>query len=104
MTPKEISETILKQMGGAGKLKAMVAAYDMMYDNEGSLSFKFKGSRKITYCKVTLNDMDLYDMNLGKIAKKEGIPTYKEVKTIEGMYWDQLIPVFESETGLYLSL
>lgn len=104
MNPQETAETILSQLGGAGKLKAMIAAHDMFYDKDGSLSFKFKGSRKLNYCKVTLNGMDLYNMELGRIAKKDGIPAYNKKESIDDLYWDQLKPVFEKETGLYLSL
>lgn len=49
---------VVEQLGGVGKLTAMVGAYHMGY-TEDSFSFKFKGCRKANYMKITLTPMDL---------------------------------------------
>lgn len=96
---KQVAETIVQQMGGFGRLKCMVGA-DHFGTSGDNLSFKFKGSKVANYIKITLNGMDLYDVEFGKIWGTN----YKIVKEIDGLYFDQLIPVFEDTTKLYLSL
>ena len=94
-------ETILEQMGGKNRIQAMTDAYNFVYsDGDKSLRFRFKGSRKVNYVKITLNSLDLYDMEFKKIWGMK----CKDVETVNGVYWDQLKPIFEETTGLYLSL
>tara|TARA_R100001510_G_C7529164_1_gene121347 strand:+ start:147 stop:380 length:234 start_codon:yes stop_codon:yes gene_type:complete len=77
----------------------MVGAHTFL-DHGNAIGFKFKGCRRLGYCKITLNGDDTYTMLLGKIRKYE----LTNVQTIEGLYWDQLKEVFEGRTGLYLTL
>lgn len=94
-----IAQTILNQMGGSGKLVAMLGARN--FSTEGNdLRFRFRGSRKSNYVKITLNSMDLYDIEFGKIRKYELIPG----ESFFDVYADQLIEIFESVTGLRTSL
>lgn len=95
----EVGETIVQQLGGSGKLKVMIGAYNFL-TNGDDLSFKFKGSRVANYVKIKLNSLDLYDVEFGKIRGHN----YKIVREVEGLYWDQLKPIFENTTKLYLSL
>jgi hypothetical protein len=101
MDNKQIAETIIQQMGGAGRITAMVGAKDFMY-GEGYVTFKFKGSRKMNVVKIQLNSMDLYDVTFMKYSPKN--LDCKTVKEFEGIYCDQLKELFENQTGLYLSL
>lgn len=96
---KQVAEIIIQQMGGFGRLKCMVGA-DYFVANGNDVSFKFKGSKVANYIKIKLNEMDLYDIEFGKIWGYN----YKIVKEVNGVYNDQLISIFEDTTKLYLSL
>ena len=103
------ADIICHQMGGQGRLKAMIGAHDFFSDNNGqTLVFKFRSCRKANYIKITLNSMDTYDLEFVKIPslnammKKNAKPV--TVHTAEGIYNDMLKDVFESFTGLYLTL
>lgn len=91
---------ILDQMGGVGKLRAMVSAYDFVVLNN-AVQFRFKGCRKANTCRITLNYQDLYCFELFKIGKDLML---KPIFEADGLFWDNLKPTFEKETGLYLSL
>jgi len=94
-------ETILNQMGGQNRIIAMTGAYHFAYsDEKQSLRFRFKGSQKTNYVRITLNSLDLYDIEFKKIWGMK----CKDVETVNGVLWDQLKPIFEETTGLYLSL
>ena len=102
MSDLTVAHTILQQMGGSGKLSAMVGAHDFIGDDK-SLQFSFKGSRKANKCRVVFDyTTDTYIFQLWKFNKR----TYDMAKVyeLELVYWDMLIDLFESETGLYLSL
>jgi hypothetical protein len=91
-------ETI-QQLGGFGKLKMMVGAYNFSKDNN-SLTFKFKGSKKMNICKITLNSLDLYNVEF-KLLRAYNLKT---VEVHNDIYCDQLIEIFERTTGLSLRL
>lgn len=93
-----IAMTILKQLGGAGKLNAMTGAYNFR-DLGNGLAFKIKNQRA-NYIKITLNGLDLYDLEVGRIRGT----TYKVVASHNDVYFDQLKPLIEKATGMYLSL
>lgn len=95
------ADIILSQLGGAGRLTAMIGAKHFFSDDDGrSLVFKFAGSRKANYAKITLTDDDLYTVDFKKIRGVEA----KDVESFEGVYADMLRDIFESTTGLYLSV
>jgi hypothetical protein len=93
-----VAEIILKQLGGAGRLNAMTGAYNFR-DLGNGLSFKIKNQRA-NYIKITLNGMDLYDLEVGRTRGT----TYKVVASHDNVYFDQLKPLIEKATGMYLSL
>ena len=97
-----IAETIIAQLGGTGKLRAMVGASGFMWEDNGALQFKFRGCSKFTHCKVTLDASDTYTVRFSKFNAK----TYREtiVDETSGVYAEDLKRLFESKTGLYLSL
>lgn len=99
---KEVAETILNQMGGYGKLKAMIGidqiAYNQAPGGMYELVFHFKGCPKYKFCKVLYNKgKDLYDLQLWKNS-------YKDKKEFENIFNHDLKPLFEKTTGLRLSL
>lgn len=100
--PKAVADTIIRQLGGFGKLKAMIAANKFFYNKEPgeyyTLSFEFKGNPKFKMCKIIYSKpKDLYTVQFfGK--------NYLKNKEIEDVYNNQLKDVFEKTTGLALSL
>ena len=101
LSESEIAATILKQMGGSGRLKAMLGAKNFL-DHGKALSFKFpnRKSSRGNYVKITLRPDDTYDMEFSKIVKYDA----KLVKKYSGIYADQLKSIFERQTGLRVSL
>lgn len=96
----EIYETIIKQLGGTSRLVAMLGANNFLYSAKENnwVSFRFKGSKLFNHVKITLNSMDTYDV---KFKKVWGMKITRE-KTFSNVYNDQLIPLFEQTTKLYL--
>ena len=111
----QIANTIINQMGGSGKLKAMVGAKDFLALDSG-VQFKFKLNPKMNKVVIKYNDLDLYDVEFFKQANITGNEKTIEaidkkvangrivVESFEGIYYDMLKPVFEETTGLRLSL
>lgn len=102
---EEIASEILRQLGGANRLRAMIGANTFLHGEDNGnawLSFKFPkpGHKSVNYCKVTLNGLDLYDVELGYIR----MPDYKVVDSTSDLYNDMLKGYIEKATGLYLSL
>jgi len=98
-------KTVINQLtnsdNGMNRLVAMTGANRFLRDDKNkSISFKFKGSRKWNYVRITLNAMDTYDVLFMKIW---GSKEPKELLT-EGLYSDMLQKHFENETKLYLTL
>ena len=101
MNNLNVATTIINQMGGAGRLSAMVGASNFVGDTD-SVMFSFKGCRKANKCRVTLLSSDTYKFELYKYSRKTfDCPVVYEA---DGIYWDMLKPVFERWTGLRLSL
>lgn len=97
-----IAQTILAQLGGANRLKAMTGAHSFVA-GERDLTFQFgrKSPRnQIKYVKIILTPDDLYTVKFFQYKKLEAI----EVASISGIYADMLKTTIENETGLFLSL
>lgn len=97
---QEIAEIIAIQMGGIKRLSIMTGASNFTCDEKGALSFRFKMCNKTNHIKIELNTNDLYNITFYKIRKYD----FKVVKTINNVYCDMLVEIFERETGLYLSI
>lgn len=99
-----VASTILAQMGGLGRIRAMTGArnflsYSAAADSEhgrglGAVSFQF-GRGKV--CRITLDPSDTYSVEFGTTRKGYS-------PAIVGLYAESLRPTFERETGLYLSM
>jgi len=96
-----VAGTILQQLGGKGKLIAMLGAHTFL-DHGNGISFKIKATAKkgINYIKIILDPNDTYTLEMGSIRGLNYKPKYKT----SGLYWDALKPTIESETGLRLAL
>lgn len=99
---QQIADTIVHQLGGQRKLTGMIGACDFVVLEEGGVGFKFKGSRKLNYCNIILNPSDTYNVILQKWNWKDFL--LKQEKSFHDVYCEGLVPLFEKETGLYLTL
>jgi len=96
---ENVAKTILQQLGGR-RFIVMTGAKNMT-DHGKALSFRIpKGKGGINYVKITLTGRDDYDMEFGRIHALK----YTVKKTLSGVYFDQLQPIFTEYTGLYTSL
>lgn len=101
---KQIADTIFQQMGGS-KLIAMVGAKNFSYGEieydgfkQPYVMFQFAMSRKYKYCRVIYEEGK--DTYVFQLLNNKG-----EVKIdLTDVYCDELIPLFEEKTGLYLYL
>jgi hypothetical protein len=96
-----VAETILRQMGGAGKLTAMIGAHTFV-GSENSLTFKWKARAKdgANILRVTLDPSDTYTMEFFRYRSGK----VKPLQSFEGVYAEDLRRIFESTTGLYIRL
>ena len=92
----ETARIILSQLGGQGRLVAMTGANNFSALKNG-VAFRIK-NRSVNYIRITLNANDLYDVIFGKIIKYN----LKVISEHKDIYNDQLIPLFEKQTGMYL--
>lgn len=87
---------------GIGRLSMMIGAKNFVRDeNKNNVMFSFaaKAKNKANKCRITLNSMDLYDVEFFNIRGAN----FKTISSFKNIYNDQLKELFESETGLYLS-
>jgi hypothetical protein len=90
-----VALTILQQLGG-NKFIAMTGAKNFISLPNG-LAFQLpKAKNGINKVKITLNGLDLYDVEYGKMRKLE----YKIVATDDNIYDDMLQECFTAQTGL----
>ena len=95
----QVAQTILSQLGG-NKFIAMTGASNLG-GTENSLSFKIgKNSKKVTHVRIELNANDLYDVKFFNIRGTN----IKTVSEFEDVYSENLVELFESETGLFTKL
>ena len=89
-------------MGGVGRLKAMLGAYQFV-SLESGVKFRFKMCHRSNCVVINLNQgWDTYDIQFWKITSK-GAKTVL-VQEYDFVYADQLCRFFESFTGLRTSL
>ena len=105
MDSKQIAITVAQQMGGFGRLSAMVNGRDWLTLEHG-IQFTFSGKRGVNKCLVMLDDMDTYTMQFWycKTMRKAPWVVSDMKKEYTGVYNDILVELFEKYTGLYLSL
>ena len=101
----DVANTILRQLGGAGRLTAMIGAHSFVGDTAApSLTFKFraKAKNKANCLQVILDPDDTYTARWFKIAR--GAFDWKKIGEDSGLYAEDLIPYVEDKTGLRLGL
>jgi plasmid replication initiation protein len=94
----------INQLGySSHRLNVMIGAKNFVQSREDNyVSFRFtcKAKNKANYCKITLNPSDTYILEFGYIR---GL-NYTIRSVNELVYCDQLTRIFETETGLNLSI
>ena len=94
-----IAQTILQQLGG-NRFIMMTGAKNLL-NNITGLTFKImRNAKGVTHVKITLTPLDLYHVEFIKI-RGTNISTVSE---FDNVYCDQLVKLFEKETGLYTHL
>ncbi len=106
----QVGRIILKQLGGAGKVGAMIGAKQFMTFGSkaeskhgrgmGGLTFRFPNRKGPNMVRIVLNGRDLYDVEFMRVRGMNA----KTTKKVTDVYATHLRKVFEKETGLYLSL
>lgn len=98
------ADVTLKQLGGQGRLRAMINARNFFSNHGGrTLQFDFSGWRKANRCEIELLEGDdVYTVRFFRIPRNSTLCTL--VAEFECVYCDELVARFESETGLRLAL
>jgi len=96
-----VVQTIADQMGGARRLKMMLGGKVMAVDSK-TLGIKWpnKNRSKGNYVEISLRGDDTYDMEFFNASST----ARKSVKNFRGIYNDQLVELFEKQTGWYLRM
>jgi len=92
----ETAKIILDQLGGQRKLVMFTGAYNFVAIKNG-VTFRIK-NRGVNFIQIVLNGNDLYDVTFSKLFKL----SLKKVSEHNDVYFDELIPLFEKNTGMYL--
>jgi hypothetical protein len=106
-----VAQTILNQLGG-NKFVACTGSKNFVSDGN-TLKMRLVGNRSnANHLSITLNSLDLYDMEFMKITEaKFNLKTgklrkfeEKEIACFNGVFFDQLQEIFTSVTGLVTHL
>lgn len=100
-TAQTIAATTLAQLGGTGRLTAMIGAKNFLFDADGAASFRFSGCKTANYAQIKLNGSDLYDVRFAKIGRGYNVTNDRTITNVDA---ESLRETFERETKLYLSL
>ena len=95
-----VAKEILETLGG-NKFRVMTGAKNFMGFSNGLVMKIGRNSSNSNYLKITLNSIDLYDMEFAKVSRmgeKKSVTEYSDV------YNDMLSDVFEKHTGMYTKL
>tara|TARA_Y100000590_G_scaffold55861_1_gene58489 strand:- start:150 stop:446 length:297 start_codon:yes stop_codon:yes gene_type:complete len=95
-----VAREILNQLGG-NKFRVMTGAKNFMGFSEGLVMKIGRNSSNSNYLKITLNSMDLYDMEFAKVSR---MGEKKSVTEYNNVYNDSMVEVFEKHTGMYTKL
>lgn len=98
-TDLTVANTILEQLGG--KLFAVMTGVKKAFGTNNSLQFTLpRIVNGINHVKIELTPQDDYKVIFAKNSKHN----FVVVKTLDGIYADQLQEIFTETTGLYTTL
>lgn len=101
MTNMEIANTILDQIGGAGRVKAFIGVKQYVAIENGlQVNFKAKAANSANIFQVILDPSDTYTL---KFFRARGIDCKPIGRDISGIYCDQLKGIIEEKLGLRLT-
>lgn len=100
MTTQQVAQTILQQLGGK-RFTVMTGAksFGFSTNEQGNPRLSFKigyNSKKITHVRITLNDLDLYEVEYISWRGANG----KVVSRDTNVYAEDLQRLFTEATGL----
>ena len=96
-----VVQTILEQMGGANRITAMTGARLLYDENSVTIRTRFYNKERANTVTITYDyEFDTYRMKFFRIRGFKVV----ELGEVNDVYCDQIISLFESKTGLYLSL
>lgn len=99
----EVGRIIIQQLGGPGKLKAMLGVTSVYEpDHKPGVGFTWPNRQrsKGNACEITLDPDDTYSVRFFNLSGTDK----KLVKMYDDVYADSLINIFENQTGWYLRL
>lgn len=96
----DVGKTILAQMGGAGRIKAMTGANFSFTPDGVIIQWPSRQRSRGNVVEIELKPDDTYELRFLNVSTMGRKP----VKTYDGVYFDQLVSIFEKQTGLYLKL
>ena len=96
------ANVVLQQLGGQGRLKAMLGAKNFSQcKDENRVEFRIgRNAKGVSIVRITLTPEDTYNVEFGRIRKFD----YKVLSSVEGIYCDMLKEVVEENTGMFLTL
>lgn len=97
----QVATTILNQLSpqGARGLRLMLGV-DLFITSPNTVSFRFKGSRKMNHAHILLNGSDTYDLTLSQVRGTDVVT----VEEHTDVYAEDLRDIFEQATGLSTAL
>lgn len=97
----QVGKTILDQMGGYGRLRMMLGIKQIT-DLPRGVGFEWPNRQRSrgNYVEITLKPSDTYEMEFFNLS----VRGKKSVKKYRDVYADQLVDIFEKQTGWYLRL
>ena len=100
-----VAQTILDQMGGSRRLQVMlgVKMFNILATGNPGVGIQWpnKQRSKGNYVEIRLNGADLYDV---KFFNRGGTAPMKLVKAYDDVYAEDLVNIFERQTGWYLRM
>lgn len=96
------AQTILQQLGGK-RFAMMTGAKNFLQDDViQKLTMKIgRNAKKVTHVTISVNALDLYDITFLNIR---GFNEPKVMSSFENVYAENMREIFESQTGMYLTL
>ena len=97
----QVANTIYNQLGG--RVFSIMTGTQLWVSGSDYAGFKVgSNAKKVQYMKVTLNGLDLYDVEFSRLnGKTLGLVKLSEVSNV---YAEDLKQVFEHHTGMYTSI